>query len=118
MICHGGDDNDCQSPCIHVSPRETVDGTIVGLDPGMLTFFMAGPDLVRWELVALGPHGNGPFRLVIHHAQGSIVEYFPDVAEALMRQGELEELLVAARSLADGDVTWSAIDLQADAPSH
>jgi hypothetical protein len=98
--------------------RETVAGTIVGLDTGMLTFFMAGPDLVRWELVALGAHGNGPFRLVIHHAQGSIVEYFPDVAQALAREGELEALLVAARSLADADVTWSAIDLQADAPSH
>ena|SRR5438067_10475392 len=94
------------------------DGTIVGLARGMLTFFMAGPDLVRWELVALGSHGNGPFRLIIHHAQGSIVEYFPDVAQALTREGELEELLVAARSLSDADVTWSAIDLQADAPSH
>jgi hypothetical protein len=104
--------------CTYAPSRETISGTIVGFTGRMLTFFMAGPDLVRWELVALGAHGNGPFRLVIHHAQGSIVEYFPDVAQALMREGELESLLVAARSLSDTNVTWSAIDLQADAPSH
>lgn len=57
---------------------------------------MAGPDLVGWELTAVGP--NGPYRLTIHHAQGSIVEYFDDVTAALLRQGELEELLVAART--------------------
>ena len=55
---------------------------------------MAGPDLVGWELTAVGH--NGPYRLAIHHAQGSIVEYFDDVTAALLRQGELEELLVAA----------------------
>ena len=57
---------------------------------------MAGPDLVRWELTALGH--TKKYRLTIHHAHGSIVEYFDDVTAALLRQGELEELLVAARS--------------------
>lgn len=84
----------------------------------MLTFFMAGPDMVRWELVALGPHGNGPYRLIIHHAHGSIVEYFPDVAQALLREGELEALLVSARSLVESDVTWSSVDLQDDASTR
>jgi hypothetical protein len=79
----------------------------------MLTYFMAGPDLVRWELVALGPNGNGPFRLFIHHAHGSIVEYFANVSDALLRQGELEALLIAARSLLESNVTWDAVDIDA-----
>ena len=58
---------------------------------------MAGPDLVRWDLTALGPHGTGPFRLVIQHATGSITEHFDAVTDALCRQGELEALLIAAR---------------------
>jgi len=62
----------------------------------MLSFFMAGPDRVAWELAAVRP--NGPYRLTIHHAQGSIVEYFDDVTAALLREGELEELLIAARA--------------------
>ena len=57
---------------------------------------MAGPDRVAWELAAVRP--NGPYRLTIHHAQGSIVEYFDDVTAALLREGELEELPVAARA--------------------
>jgi hypothetical protein len=34
----------------------------------------------------------------VHHAAGRIVEYFHDVTAALARQGELEALLIAARS--------------------
>jgi hypothetical protein len=64
----------------------------------MLSVFMAGPDLVSWDLTALGP--NGPYRLTIRHASGSIVEYFHDVATALLREGELEDLLIAARASA------------------
>ena len=60
----------------------------------MLSFFMAGPDLVRWELTG----HTRPYRLTIYHAHGSIVEYFDDVTAALLRQGQLEELLIAARS--------------------
>ena len=60
----------------------------------MLSFFMAGPDLVRWELTV---EANGPFRLTVRHAQGVIVEYFATAAGALLRQQELEDLLIAAR---------------------
>lgn len=59
---------------------------------------MAGPDLVTWDLTALGR--NGPYRLAMHHANGSIIEYFDNVTTALLREGELEDLLVAARACA------------------
>ena len=39
----------------------------------MLSFFMAGPEMVRWDLTV---ESNGPFRLTVRHAQGVIVEYF------------------------------------------
>jgi hypothetical protein len=61
----------------------------------MLNFFMAGPDLVRSELSALGP--NGPYRLIIEHGQGSIVEYFLSSTAAMLREAELERLLMCAR---------------------
>ena len=78
--------------------------------PQMLSFFMAGPDRVAWELAAVRP--NGPYRLTIHHAQGSIVEYFDDVTAALLREGELEELLVAARagSGSASEPNWVAVE--------
>jgi hypothetical protein len=56
---------------------------------------MAGPDMVRWELTAV--ESNGPYRLTVHHAQGVIIEYFETSAAALMRERELEDLLIAAR---------------------
>ena len=59
---------------------------------------MAGPDFVHWQLTAV--EQAGPFRLTMHHPQGVIVEYFTDSAAALLRERELEGLLVAAR--ADG----------------
>jgi hypothetical protein len=62
----------------------------------MANCFMAGAELVRWELIALGQ--DGPFRLSIHHTAGSIVEYFETVTAALLREKELEELLIAARA--------------------
>jgi len=75
----------------------------------LLNAFMAGPECVRWELTALGPQGNGPFRLVIRHARGAITEYFEDVTHALLRQSELEALLVAARGMAaPTDFSWHA----------
>jgi CheY-like chemotaxis protein len=70
----------------------------------MLNFFMAGPDLVSWELTALGPEGTGPFRLVVHHAAGSITEHFDTVTGALIREGQLEQLLIAARGAEPYDV--------------
>jgi hypothetical protein len=57
--------------------------------------FMAGAEMVRWELTAVA--ANGPFRLAVHHSQGTIVEYFEKSAAALVREQELEELLIAAR---------------------
>ena len=67
----------------------------------MLNFFLAGPDLVSWDLTAVGPHGDGPFRLTVHHAAGSITEHFDTVTGALIRQVQLEALLVAARGAAE-----------------
>jgi hypothetical protein len=61
----------------------------------MMNLYMAGTDLVRCELTALGPHG--PYRLVIDHGQGSIVEYFRSLKAALAREAELEQLLMSAR---------------------
>ena len=60
----------------------------------MLSFFMAGPDMVRWDLTV---ESNGPFRLTVRHGQGVIVEYFNTSAAALLREQELEALLIAAR---------------------
>jgi hypothetical protein len=69
----------------------------IGLATGtsVINFFMAGPEMVRWELTAV--ESQGPFRLTVHHATGVIVEYFDTSAAALMREQELEDLLIAAR---------------------
>src|SRR5918995_2385200 len=72
--------------------------------PYMSNVFMAGPELVRWDVTSCGD--NGPYRLMIRHAHGSIVEYFQTPTDALLREAELEELLIAARSgrpIASGD---------------
>ena len=61
----------------------------------MSNIFMAGVDLVRWELTSLG--ADGPYRLTMHHPHGSIVEYFRALPEALTREAELERLMTAAR---------------------
>ena len=60
-----------------------------------MNLYMAGKDLVRCELTALGPHG--PYRLIVDHGQGSIVEYFHSLDAALSREAELEQLLMSAR---------------------
>jgi hypothetical protein len=62
----------------------------------MSNVFMAGPELVRWDLTSCGD--SGPYRLVMRHAHGSIVEYFQTPTDALLREAQLEELLIAARS--------------------
>lgn len=61
----------------------------------MSNVFIAGQELIRWEVAACG--GEGPYRLTIRHRHGSIVEYFQTVPDALEREAELEELLIAAR---------------------
>ena len=61
----------------------------------MSNVFMAGQELVRWDVTACGD--KGPYRLVIRHAHGTIVEYFHTATDALDREADLEELLIAAR---------------------
>ena len=61
----------------------------------MSNIFMAGTDLVRWELTSLG--ADGPYRLTMHHPHGSIVEYFRGMPAALVREAELEKLMTTAR---------------------
>jgi len=80
------------------------------MDPPMLSLFMAGPDRVWWELTAVKP--GGPYRLTIHHALGSIVEHLDDVTAALLREGELEELLITARagSGSPSESIWVAVE--------
>jgi len=70
-------------------------GTRFANRPTVINFFMAGPEMVRWELTAV--ESGGPFRLTVHHANGVIVEYFGTPAAALIREQELENLLMAAR---------------------
>jgi len=43
---------------------------------------LAPPNRAPWELMACGPDGSGPFRLVVHYADCSVTEYFHDVADA------------------------------------
>ena len=61
----------------------------------MSNIFMAGTELVRWELTSLGT--DGPYRLTMHHPHGSIVEYFRAMPAALVREAELEYLMTTAR---------------------
>ena len=61
----------------------------------MSNVFLAGQELVRWEVTAC--RADGPYRLAIRHGHGIIVEYFQTVTDALDREAELEELLIAAR---------------------
>jgi hypothetical protein len=63
--------------------------------------FMAGSELVEWHLVAVG--ADGPYRLTVQHARGSIVEYFATTDAALKREQELEQLLIAARGAGPDD---------------
>ena len=70
-------------------------GTGLAISTSVINFFMAGPEMVRWELTAV--ESQGPYRLTVHHKHGVIVEYFDTSAAALMREQELEDLLIAAR---------------------
>ena len=90
---------------------------MVGIGLGMLlgtmmNYFMAGTEIVSWDLLALGR--AGPYQLVVHHAHGAIVEYFADVGAALLREGELEDLLIEARSKAQvlADAGWTPVELE------
>jgi hypothetical protein len=70
-------------------------GIRIAFGISVINFFMAGPEMVRWELTAV--ESDGPFRLTVHHANGVIVEYFGTPFAALKREQELEDLLTAAR---------------------
>src|SRR5215831_19902267 len=48
-----------------------------------MNMFVAGRDLIRWEVTAVNP--EGPYKLVMHHARGAIVEYFRNMDAALRR---------------------------------
>jgi hypothetical protein len=61
-----------------------------------MNVFVAGRDLIRWEVTAVNP--EGPYKLVMHHARGAIVEYFRNMDAALSREAELEALLVVVGS--------------------
>lgn len=88
-------ENETSALCRDVQFCSVGAGTAFAKRRGMLAFFMAGPDLVRWELQAV--ERDGPFRLTIHHRQGVIVEYFSTTVAALNRERQLEQLLIAAR---------------------
>ncbi len=60
----------------------------------MSNIFIAGVDLIHWELTSLG--ADGPYRLTMQHPHGSIVEYFRALPEALTREAELEHLMTTA----------------------
>ena len=68
----------------------------------MLSFFMAGPEMVQWELTV---DVNGPFRLTVRHARGVIVEYFTKTAAALQRESEIEALLTGAAMAVQGSAS-------------
>lgn len=57
----------------------------------MSNFFMAGQDVVRWDVAAI--EANGPYRLTIQHPAGTIVEYFSSATAALAREQAIENLL-------------------------
>jgi len=63
----------------------------------MVNFFMVGSDVVRWEISAVE---DDLCRLMITHANGTIVEYFRTAAQALDREKEIESLFLAARGVA------------------
>ena len=65
----------------------------------MQNYFFAGPDLVRWDLQVVRGKTRPHVRLTVTHAQGEIVEYFKSAEAALLREREIEDLLIAARSL-------------------
>ena len=50
----------------------------------------------RWDLIACGPEGEGPFRLVVYYAHALIVEYFPDMATAFRAIEDAEKAPVSA----------------------
>lgn len=50
---------------------------------------------------------TGPYRLAVHHPSGPLIEYYDTAIAALVRQGEIEEVLLAERAQADRGVTMA-----------
>jgi hypothetical protein len=71
----------------------------------MTNIFMAGADLIRWEIVALG--NGGPYQLSVLHPRGRIVEYFTTTDAALRREQEIESLFLAATA-SDSANAWAS----------
>jgi len=69
-------------------------GTGIANDGLVTNFFMAGSDLVSWEIVTLA--NGGPYRLSVVHPRGTIVEYFTTTAAAVKREQEIEALFLAS----------------------
>jgi hypothetical protein len=71
-------------------------GTALAIARPMSNFFVAGQELVRWDVERVSGQA-GVLRLSMHHGQGTIVEYFETTDAALERERELEALLMSAR---------------------
>src|SRR3954464_12312715 len=69
----------------------------------MLTLFIADPDAVRLAISDVGRRGCGPYKLLIEHADGELIEYFADLNAALLREGEIEDLVTTARWMDTAD---------------
>ncbi|HEX7678784.1 MAG TPA: hypothetical protein VF713_11715 [Thermoanaerobaculia bacterium] len=63
--------------------------------------FVAGPELVQWEIARMPGRS---FRLTLRHAHGLIVEYFTTLPQAMSRQQTLEALILEARGCAPSRV--------------
>jgi hypothetical protein len=72
------------------------DGIGLAIASPVVNFFVAGSEVVRWELAAVGTSGD--YRLSVWHSGGTIVEYFKSTAAALDREQEIEALFLAARA--------------------
>ena len=62
----------------------------------MLTTSTPQSRRARWDLVACGPEGEGPFRLAIYYAHALTIEYFPDMATAFRAIEDAEKAPVCA----------------------
>ncbi len=83
--------------CRSVQRRAVRRGTWLAIRAGVVNFFMAGTQVVRWELSTMP--GGGIYRLAMFHPGGRIIEYFTSTTEALDREQELEAMFLNARSV-------------------
>jgi len=80
------------------SARQEGVGTRLAKGYFMQNYFLAGNDLVCWDLQFIPANNQPHVRLTVKHGQGAIVEYFKSADAALRRERELEDLIIAARS--------------------